>query len=79
MSPTEDEAKGSGGTACEEHGGLVTEKSLRLELRAFRLEMRLLLVLGLIMSRFHLPDVVTAGSVAGALAVVAIKSALMRG
>lgn len=64
---------------CEAHGDLVTEKSLQLELKSFRLEMRLLIVLGLVVSRFQLPDVVTAGSIAGAIALVAVKTALARG
>lgn len=58
---------------------VVTEKAMRMELKAFRLEVRLLIVLGLIVSRFEVPDVVTAGSVAGAIALGAIKSALARG
>ncbi len=64
---------------CDAHDGLVTEKSLQLELKSFRLEMRLLIVLGLVVSRFQLPDVVTAGSIAGAIALVAVKTALARG
>lgn len=58
---------------------VVTEKAMRMELKAFRLEVRLLIVLGLIVSRFEVPDVVTAGSVAGAIALAAFKSALARG
>jgi hypothetical protein len=57
---------------------VVTERSLRLELKAFRLEMRLLLVLGLVVTRFQLPDVITVGSVAGAIGLIALKSALAR-
>lgn len=72
------EAPAPRGDSCDGEP-LVTEKALRLELKAFRLEVRLLIVLGLIVSRFHLPDVVTAGSVAGAIALVALKSALARG
>lgn len=68
-----------GSPECDAHGGLVTEKSLQLELKSFRLEMRLLIVLGLVVSRFQLPDVVTAGSIAGAIALVAVKTALARG
>jgi len=56
----------------------ITEKDLRLELKAFRLEVRLLIILGLIVSRFHLPEAVTMGSVLGAIRLVALKSALSR-
>lgn len=60
------------------HEEYVTPKDLRLELKAFRLEVRLLIVLGLLVTRFHLPDTVTVGSVLGVLGIVGLKSILAR-
>lgn len=65
-------------TTAERAVSYITEKDLRLELKAFRLEVRLLIVLGLVLSRVHLPDAVTAGSVLGVIGLVALKSALTR-
>lgn len=64
--------------STEQEDRHVTERDLRLELKAFRFEVRLLIVLGLVVSHFHLPDAVTAGSVVGAIALGALKSALTR-
>lgn len=57
----------------------VTPATLRLELKAFRLEVRLLLIVGLVATRFHLPDTVTVGSVALAIAAGGLKSFIARG
>ena len=56
----------------------VTPLMLRLELKAFRLEVRLLVLLGLLVSKFHLPGSVTFGSVAGVMGLAAVKSFLAR-
>lgn len=56
----------------------VTWRDLKLELKAFRLEVRLFIIVGLIVTKLHVPDTITVGSVAGILALGAVKSALAR-
>lgn len=56
----------------------VTPNMLRLELKAFRLEVRLLIVVGLLVTRLHLPATITAGSVFAVIGVTGLKSLLAR-
>lgn len=61
-----------------DHDEYITPLRLQLELKAFRLEVRILVLLGLLVSKLHLPDTVTLGSVAGVVSVGALKSFLAR-
>ena len=56
----------------------VTWRDLKLELKAFRLEVRLFIIVGLLVTRLHLPDTVTLGSMAGVIGVGALKSFFAR-
>ena len=56
----------------------VTPLRLALELKAFRLEVRLLVLLGLLVSKFHVPSSITLGGIAGAIGIGALKSMLAR-
>lgn len=56
----------------------VTWTEFKAEIKSFRMEFRLLLVVGLGAIKFDLPDTVTVGSVATVFTFAALKSFLAR-
>lgn len=56
----------------------VTWRDMKLELKAFRLEVRLFILVGLIVTKLHVPETITVGSVAGVFAIGAVKSFVAR-
>jgi len=56
----------------------VTWRELVSELKAFRFETRLILVVGFVGTKIHLPNSITVGSVVGAVGVGFAKSLITR-
>lgn len=56
----------------------VTWRELGLELKSFRLEVRLLVLVSLFVTRLHLPETISVGSIAAVIGVGAVKSFLAR-
>lgn len=52
----------------------VTWRELTSELKAFRLEVRLFILVGLVVTKLHVPDTITVGSVLGVIGIGALKS-----
>lgn len=62
----------------DEEKSFVTWREFMSELKAFRFETRLILVIGFVGTRIHLPATVTAGGVIGAIGIGAVKSFIAR-
>lgn len=57
---------------------MVTWRELKSELKAFRLEVRLFIIVGLLVTKLHVPDTITVGSIAAVIGVGALKSFMAR-
>ena len=62
----------------DEEKSFVTWREFMSELKAFRFETRLILLVGFVGTRVHLPGSITAGSVIGAIGIGALKSFITR-
>lgn len=65
-------------SANQSRGDYVTWNELVSELKAFRFETRLILVVGFVGTRVHLPSSITVGSIVGCIGIGALKSFLAR-
>lgn len=64
--------------SSDDEKNFVTWRELVSELKAFRFETRLILVVGFVGTRVHLPSSITVGSIVGAVGIAGLKSFFAR-